>query len=135
MKFYVDTCVYLNLWKREESILPFWKLAKDFFEKHNDATFYYSGFVLKELKFILSEDVFERKRKLFIHSPNFQRMFLSDKEYGEAQRLDKQLGVGFFDIIHLLLAKKSNSVLVTRDNELLRASKKFFVKAGKPEEL
>ena len=33
--FYVDTCIYLNLWQKEKGIIfgkPFWLIAKEFFE-------------------------------------------------------------------------------------------------------
>jgi len=35
INYYVDSCVYLNLWQKEKSKLgrPLWKFAKNFFEK------------------------------------------------------------------------------------------------------
>ena len=60
-KFYVDSCIYINLWQKEGNKRfgkPYWKIAKEFFEKYNNnSMFYYSGFLLKELKHILIEDI------------------------------------------------------------------------------
>jgi len=139
--FYVDTCIYLNLWQKEgnERVgIPYWKLAKDFFEKldnENTAT-YYSGFLLKELKFILKEEEFSKKRILFNSSPNFKKISLSYDEFVRARRIESKLNfeISFYDIIHLLLAKKTSSILVTRDKKLLETAKKYGVKAGKPED-
>lgn len=55
--FYVDACIYLNLWQKEGDEtqgIPYWKLAEEFFEKLEEtgAVIYYSGFLLKEIKFI-----------------------------------------------------------------------------------
>jgi len=43
--------------------------------------------------------------------------------------------LSFYDVIHLLLAKKTNSVLVTGDKLLIQLSKDYSVEAKKPEEL
>ena len=56
--YYVDTCIYLNIWQRETvQGIEFWKLAKELFDKieERENTIYYSGFILKELKYILTE--------------------------------------------------------------------------------
>ena len=140
--FYVDTCIYLNLWQEEgdeKSGIPYWKSAKDFFEKYDndDSTIYYSGFLLKELKFILGDQEFNQKHQLFRQSPNFEKIFISDNEYGQARSIEYELnyGISFFDIIHMLLAKKSDSILITRDKKLLNTAGKYSVIAKRLEEL
>ncbi len=140
--FYVDTCIYLNLWQEEGDEkfgIPYWKSAKDFFEKYDndDSTIYYSGFLLKELKFILGDQEFNQKHQLFRQSPNFEKIFISDNEYGQARSIEYELnyGISFFDIIHMLLAKKSDSILITRDKKLLNTAGKYSVIAKRLEEL
>ncbi len=58
--YYVDSCIYLNLWKKEVDDFgnKLWEFAKDFFEKteNENATIYYSGFLLKEFMFLLSTE-------------------------------------------------------------------------------
>lgn len=140
--FYVDSCIYLNLWQKERGKklkIPYWKLAKLFFEKieEEESIIYYSGFLLKELKFILTEEEFNQKRKLFESSPNFQRIKLSQNEFNLARAIEKESNfkISFFDIIHMLLARKTNSVLITRDKKLLKIAKRYSVIAKKPEEI
>ncbi len=141
-RFYVDTCIYLNLWQKEGNKIygiPYWRLAKNFFEKfdNEEITFHYSGFVLKELKFILPEDEFKMKSKLFNSLPRFKKIKLSREEFEEARKIESEekYGIGFYDIIHMILARKSRSILITRDKKLLELSKKCNVEAKKPEDL
>src|SRR3989338_3191516 len=64
MEFYVDSCIYLNLWQKEEK---WWKFALNFFEaaERRGDVIYYSGFVLKELNFVLTPKEFNIKKRLF----------------------------------------------------------------------
>ncbi|MEA3515383.1 MAG: PIN domain-containing protein [Nanoarchaeota archaeon] len=140
--FYVDTCIYLNFWQKEEDGrlgIPYWKSAKDFFEKsdHDNSIIHYSGFLLRELEFILGSQEFNQQHKLFRQSPNFERIFMSCSEYYQAQNIESELnyGISFFDVIHMLLAKKSDSILITRDNGLLYTAGKYSVITKRPEEL
>lgn len=140
--FYIDSCIYLNLWQKEvddKTNMPLWKFAKEFFEKieNENSIIYYSGFLLKEMKFILTEEEFNQKRELFESSLNFKRVKLTEEEYELARKIESETKheMSFYDIIHLLLARKTNSVLVTRDNKLLEIAENYSVVAKKPEEL
>lgn len=140
--FYVDSCIYLNLWQEEGDPakgVPYWKIAKEFFEKfdNEETVIYYSGFLLKELKFILSEEYYCKKRKLFDVSPNFKKIEISDEELDRARKIESELNyeISFFDIIHLLLSMKTKSILITRDKKLLDVAKRYQAIAQKPEEL
>lgn len=140
--YYIDSNIYLNLWKKEvdpKTGLKFWKIARDFLQKIeiNDNIVYYSGFILKELSYILSKQKYEEKRKLFYSTSNFVKEVLTNVEYEEARRIEAQLKneISFYDIIHLLISKKTNSILITRDNKLLEVSNKLGLEAKKPEEL
>ncbi len=138
--YYTDTCIYLNLWAKEvdEKGNKLWEFAKDFFEKveSEDSIIYYSGFLLKELMFLLSTEGYLQKRDLFDSSPNFKKVALSKEEYVVAKKISREnIEISFYDVIHMLLAKKTNSVLVTRDRLLIQFAKNYLVMAKKPEEL
>ena len=116
---YVDTCIYLNLWQKEvekKTGVKLWKLAQRFFEKTEEDgfTIYYSGFILKELNYILTREEFYKKKLMFEYSPNFSRLILSKEEFEEAQKIERETEseISFFDIIHILLTRKSNSILI-----------------------
>ena len=121
----------MNLWQREVvKKLELWKLAKG-------ENIYYSGFILKELKYILSEEEFNQKRELFNSNKIFIRETLTKEEYefGRKLELDLKNKLSFFDILHFLLARKTNSILITRDNKLIEISNELGVEAKKPEEV
>ena len=49
MKYYIDTCIWLNLIKREaKGKKLFWKIAEEFFEQHEDLII--SSKVINELE-------------------------------------------------------------------------------------
>ena len=140
--FYVDTCIYLNLWKKERGVVfgkPVWSIARDFFAyvSNIDGTIYYSGFLLKELYYKLGEDEFTRKKKAIESSSNFIRANLNEKEYELAGQIMKRAEpeISFFDIVHLVLARKVGAIFITRDKQLLSLAKRFKVVAKKPEEI
>jgi len=138
--YYIDTCVYLNLWQKEiVDGVELWKLTKELLDKieEREDTIYYSGFILKELMYILSESEFIQKRELFNYSSRFVKEILTAREYEEARKIEIQIKneISFYDIMHILLARKTNSILITRDKKLIEISKKLNVEAKKPEEI
>jgi len=136
--YYVDTCIYLNLWKKEiDEEKDLGELAKNFFEKieNEDSVIYYSGFLLKELLFLLSTEEYLQKRELFDSSPNFKKIILTREEHKLSSKISKDKGVSLYDAIHMLLAKKTNSILVTRDKELIQLAENYSVEVKRPEEL
>lgn len=58
------------------------------------------------------------------------------EEYEFARKIEDEINnfVGFFDIIHMLLAKRTNSILITRDRNLIETARKYRVKVARPEE-
>ena len=138
--YYVDTCIYLNLWKKEyNENLQLWEFAKDFLEKIEERgdVIYYSGFIMKELIFTLSKEEYIKKRKLFNSNPNFIKEVLTNEEYEEGRNIEIQLKgeIGFYDILHILLSRKTNSILITRDKKLLEVANRMGIEAKKPEEI
>lgn len=140
VSYYVDSCIYLNLWQKEvdEHGNLLWKFAEEFFKKAEDenSIIYYSGFLLKELMFKLSTEEYLNKRELFESSPDYKKVILSKEEYDLAGKIKQQNAqISFYDIIHMLLAKKTSSILITRDILLTEIARIFSVEAIKPEEI
>lgn len=138
-RFYIDTCIYLNLWQKEVDLktgFKFWKIARDFLQRleKKDSTILYSGFILKEMSYII-KDYFNEKKELFLDS-RFEKVFAIPKDYEFARELERKFNyeISFFDCIHIVLAKKENAILVTRDEKLIKYTK-GYCKVHKPEEL
>lgn len=131
MNYYIDTCVWLNIFNINEVSTKESKYSKEliekilFSEKHK---ILYSGFVLKELEFKLKEN-YEKKRNWFNNEPNLIFVKATNKTYEYARQLEKENNykISFFDYIHLSIAKETNSILITRDKELLTTSKNLVI--------
>lgn len=140
--FYVDTCVYLNLWKKEKGSIfgrPLWLITKKFLDKiiSQNHTIYYSGFILKELLNKLSTEEYLNKRQFFEDNTLFRKVMLTKEEHEKAIAIKKNLqtNCSLSDIIHIMLAKKTNSILITQDKELLNLSNRNKVLAKTPAEI
>lgn len=138
--FYVDTCVYLNLWKKEvdENGEKLWLYAKNFFElaEKTHSKIYYSGFILKEMLFLLSTNEYLEKREFFEDSL-FEKIVLTEEEYKKAVKIKNKIisDCSLFDIIHISLAKKTNSILITHDRELIIMARGLGITAKTPNEV
>lgn len=139
--FYVDACIYLNLWQMEGDErfgVPYWKIAQDFLIKVDQGVniIFYSGVLLRELKFILGEKEFSKKRLLFSSSANFRKINIFSEDLANARKIEHETSyeISFYDILHMLLAEKSGAILITRDKKLLEIAKKYGVIAKRPEE-
>ena len=139
--YYIDTCIYLNLWQKEESFsgIKYWEIAQRLFEliEENNENIYYSGFILKEMSFILNKKEFEDKIKLFEATSNFKKIFIEKSEMDDARKIEDEIGfeVSFYDIIHMILARKSKSILVTRDKRLMNIARKYKISVKLPEDI
>lgn len=138
MKFYVDTNIYLNLWKKEGDAskgVPYWKLAKDFLDKaeKEGSTIAFSGLIIKELQYKLTNEHFEEKKKLL--ESTYQKIEVIQEDYVNARKFESQskFEISFYDCLHASVCKRLGLVLVTRDTLLLGFAKNEGLKCGKPE--
>ena len=98
-QYYVDSCIWLNLFKKEGDPtkgVPYWQLAKEFLEKimFSDDEIFYSGFVLKEIKYGLSnENLFAEKQKFLREEPKFHFVKATPEDYDAARTLESEFHV------------------------------------------
>jgi predicted nucleic acid-binding protein len=138
MKFYVDSCVWLNIFMAEVS--PFGKdfeqIARAFFEFaiNTDDEIFLSSFVLKEIRYVLSLETFNEVNNKINEIIPFTKHLVSQKEYSFAKELEKEFNyaISFFDCVHLSVCLNNGFVLVTRDNLLIKKAKGI---AKRPEDL
>lgn len=143
MKYYIDTSVWLNLFKREGDPTkgkPYWKIAKEFIEKimFSDANeIIYSGIILRELQIKLGEQAYCEKREFFVQEQKFIKVDVLNEDKVMARQLESKynFNISFYDLVHLSIAKRLGLILVTRDTQLIRVAQENNVIAGRPEEL
>jgi len=138
-KYYIDTCIWLNLFKKENDKVQYWKFAKDFLEKvmFSKDIIYYSGFVLKEIEHIIkNKDLFKEKKLFFKEEKKFIYIKAKNEDYEFARKLESNNNykISFYDCLHIALAKRKKAVLITRDKDLIHIAEKHIL-TKKPEEL
>jgi len=134
--YYVDACIWLNLFKKEGDEtkgVPYWKLAKDFLEKENKIII--STIVLKELSFKLG-DQFQEKLKFFKETNFIEIIKTVPEDYDVARKFEdeEEFKISFYDYLHVAIAKRKNIPLITRDRDLINFADKH-IEVYKPEDL
>jgi len=137
MAFYVDSCIYINLWQKEVAVSgkKFWQISENFFKMcdFNNQIIFYSGFVLKELQWV-APGAFAEEEAVFADS-RFKKVIALVEDYEAARKLEaiSNFSICFFDCMHVVLAGRMNAILVTRDNDLISFAGNRC-KAMKPED-
>jgi len=130
--------VFLNVWRKEE---PYCFSSKKLLQSilYCRYNLIISNLVLTELYIHtnIPEDVlWEEKFKPFNMRRKLKIFYVSKSIEQEAIELLKNCESHKPDIIHALMAKKYNAVLVTRENALIRDARNIIhVRAEKPERL
>ena len=140
--YYIDTCIWLNLFKKENgfgSTQPHWKIAQEFIQKlfSKDNEIIYSGFVIKELEYKMDELNICRDKLLFLKSGTaFKFIKATNEDYLFARKLEKRYKerLSFYDYLHIALCKRMCATLVTRDYEMIKVAEEY-ISAGRPEHL
>lgn len=140
MLYYLDTCIWINLFKKEGDAtkgIPYWEIARKFIENIIEANdkIIVSKIVLKELSF-KSEDKFQKILDFFKTSYYINIVETTNEDYNFARELEnkEEIKLSFYDYLHIAISKRLNITLITRDKDLIIVSKKY-IKVNKPEEL
>lgn len=126
--YYLDTCIWLNLFKKEVSLtekIPYWKIVLDIIESIVKANgiIYVSTIVLKELYFISPEN-FKQITRYFKQSDFIKLIKTTPEDYNLARTFEKEDGakISFYDYLHIAIVKRLSCVFVTRDKDLIKFS-------------
>ena len=140
MRYYLDTSIWLNLFKKEGDStkgIPFWKIAKNFIEKikKDNNEIVVSPMVMKELYF-KAEDSFKIIDKFFKNEGYIKMIGANSEDYSFARNLESKanFSISFYDCMHIAICKRLNSMLITRDNLLIDFAKDY-IEVQKPENL
>ncbi len=139
MKYYIDTCIWLNLFKKEgdpSKGVPYWEIAERFIEEviSFGDKIYFSGIILKEIKNKLPEEKYEESI-IYLKEKSLKINLIED-DYSFARKLESEweYEIGFYDCIHVAVCKRLEMILVTRDKALIKEAKKY-ISVIRPEEL
>lgn len=123
-KYYVDSCIWLNLLNKEQikvNGLPVWKIAELFLQQYK-GDIIISDFVRREMI---------RKLKfpeaILLIEKSAEAIVIKEEEIALARDIEskERYRLSFFDCIHIATAKTRNYILITRDEELLLKGKAY----------
>lgn len=139
MNYYVDTSIWLNLFKKEGDETkgkPYWKIAEEFIDKaRKGSSIIVSAFVIKELSYKLGKS-FDQIKKEIRELCRYAIIKATESDYNLSRKIEfeNNFKIGFYDCMHITLTKRLNCILVTRDADLIMIGNKY-VKTDKPENL
>lgn len=134
-KYYLDTSIWIDLYEdrkgyKNEPLGDFaWKLFASI--KANKSNIIISDFLVRELEVNYSMEEINGMIKPF--EDIIEKVFLLKNQRDEARRIAQERNLPPGDVIHTIIARDNNLILVTRDkhfNELIDISRSY-----KPEEL
>jgi len=135
VKYYVDTCIWLDLFEnRKDKFRPLGEWAAEFINRSvkEDEEILLSDIVEDELTNHLTEAHVKRLLNLRNHCM-LVRVDSNKRQFDEALRLSKERRVPLNDAFHAVLARDSGAVLITRDRHF--DNLQDVVRCKKPEEL
>ncbi len=138
MNIYLDTCIWLSIFNKNEQNTINGKNSKKLVEtilfKTNNKIIY-SGFVLKELESKLNNN-FAEKREYFQRENNIIFVKANQNDYDTARKIETtyKSNLSFFDCLHIAICKNNNFILITLDKELLTIGK-LETKTYSPKEI
>lgn len=141
-RYYVDSCIWLNLFKREGDETkgkPYWKIAEEFIEdviSSQESLILYSSIIMREIENKVNEQLFKEIVSKIESEPKFVPVRLSEEDYELARKFESfsQYSISFYDCLNMAVCLRNNFILVTRDKKLLAFAKQYLI-AEKPENL
>lgn len=138
--YYIDTCIWLNLFKKEGDPargIPYWQIARNFIDKVGESNdkIIVSTIVLKELSCKLGHGY--NKALNFIKALDCVEIIKTDNsDYNFARELEQKekIKLSFYDYLHIAIAKRLKTILITRDKDLIAVASKH-IQVNKPEDL
>lgn len=142
-KFYVDSCIWLNLFKKEGDAskgVPYWKIARTVLKRisfSENAEALYTSAVLNEIERATCDaEIFRRWLSFIKSSKRFIFVDCTKEDYSFARKLESEscFSISFVDCINIAVCLRLGALLVTRD-KLLMDFARGYIEADKPEDL
>lgn len=140
MLWYLDTCICISLFKKEQQVVrdkQLWQWSNELLRvaEQENIIILVSTIVLKELAHILQEK-FASVKEVLKKYPCVTIVKATDEDYSLARfyEMMDEKSISFYDYTHMSISLRYNAVLVTRDKELLQRTE-GRIQASKPEDL
>ena len=142
MDYYVDTCIWLNLFKKEGDPTkrkPYWKIAEEFLKEAiltESSHVFYSTIVLRELELQLAKESYEQNKQQMEAESKFIKVDVLSSDKIAARKLESRYEflISYYDLLHLTIAKRLHAILITRDRRLIAVAHDQSIIAERPED-
>lgn len=135
MKFYLDTSIWMDLYEDRKGFNN---------EPLGDYAWALVAYIMKQdYKIVISDIVIKELLKKYpLQAVNgmmkpFEKIIIkiisTPKQIREAELMSKQILVPKLDVLHALIARDNNLILITRDNHFWKLD--YIAKHYKPEEI
>ncbi|MDA3836719.1 MAG: PIN domain-containing protein [Nanoarchaeota archaeon] len=120
--YYFDTCIWLNIFKKEKKFFKDSLRVLKKIEKENSSILV-STIILKEIYF--KYESFNEIKTFFKSHDLIQIIKTTNKDYDQARQYEKDNNskISFYDYLHVAICRRLNLILITRDKDLLNFSK------------
>lgn len=135
--YYFDTCIWRDFYESRfglggrnlgsSAAKLFMHIIK------NKKSLNYSEFIIRELKRDYDLKEINLMLNFLFVSKILVKVKVTKENYSKSKKIAEELNVPPGDVLHALIAKKSNSILVSQDNHMQKL--KHIVEVKKPEEI
>ena len=135
MKYYFDTCIWIDFFEnREDRFRPLGEWALRLINKiiQENNTLLYSKLINKELNKFYTEELI-KERFLIFPAEILKKVAIIDEQIKESRILSKKLKIPRDDVLHAIIARDNNAIMITRDKHFYELSNITIIK--KPEDL
>ncbi len=135
-KFYLDPAIWRDYYEnRSDQFRPLGDWALSLINKiiENGDFILYSDFVIEELKVKYSEEEINNILEIVSKRNLLLKVEISQSQGKEAALICRQRKVAFGDVLHSILSRDNNAIMVTRDKHFLELLDIVDIK--KPEDL
>jgi predicted nucleic acid-binding protein len=133
MKYYVDTCIWIDYWEnRSDNLRPIGEFVANFLINSNlrKDKFIISDIVFDELRTKYSDDIINNILRVVNH---VDIISINSKQAFEAKKLSRIFDIPFGDATHAVIARDNAALVVTRDKYFVLLC--GIVQSRYPEEL
>lgn len=131
-KYYVDTCVWRDYYENRfgQRGKPLGEFAEKFFFKaiKKRDIILFSNLTIKELKTAFSNEEIDEMLGLVSNFGLLKVVELSKNDFIEAQKLAEERTLPFGDVLHAIVSRNNNAVLITQDKHFEKVRDLIAVK-------
>lgn len=136
-RYYLDTCIWRDHYENRFGLSgnPLGEYASKLFMRiiKNKEIVLFSELIIRELKSDYDEKEIDKMLNILLMIGILKRVEISKNDYKEAKRIGTERGLPFGDVLHAILARDNNAVLISQDKH--HQELKDIVEVKKPKEI